>query len=292
MLRIENISKGYQQQQVLVDISLEIQAGTIFALVGPNGAGKTTLLRIIMGIIFPDQGRVLLHDEDLLKNHHLKQRVAYIPETHHLYPNFTGKQLAEFFRLTFKTWDEGRYQELKQEFSLPENKKFKSLSKGMKTQMAFLLNLSLHPELLILDEPTAGADPMVSKRVLNAIVDEVASQGTTVVISSHNLLELERICDSFGIISQGKVLLNQRVENFKQEIYKVQVAFTEDMPEAVAEHPGLLSIKQVGKIYTLVIRDSQLLNLIKANQPVFFEALDISMEEIFLSVLGGYGNDQ
>jgi|SRR5690554_4213630 len=292
MLKIENISKGFNQHQVLKDISLEIEAGSIFALVGPNGAGKTTLIRAIMGIIFPDQGRVLLDDEDLLNDAQLKEKVAYIPEAHHFYPNFNGLQLAQLFRMTYKSWDEARYQELKKEFNLPEKKKFKHLSKGMKTQTAFLLNLPLHPELLILDEPTSGLDPMVRKKILNLIVDEVASNGTTVIISSHNLLELERICDSFGILSQGKVVLSQRVDNLKEEVQKVQVAFEDGLPAEIGQHPGLLSMEQVGKVYTLVLQDPELLDLINKAKPVLFEKLDISMEEIFMSVMGGYGNDQ
>lgn len=292
MLKIVNLSKRFHQQQVLTDISLEVQAGSIFALVGPNGAGKTTLIRIIMGIIFPDQGRVLLHDKDLLADAHLKGKVAYIPEAHHFYPNFSGKQLAQLYRLSYKSWDEKRYQKLKQVFNLPLGKKFKHLSKGMKTQTAFLLNLPLHPELLILDEPTSGLDPMVRKKVMNLIVEEVANNGTTVIISSHNLLELERICDSFGILSRGKVLLRQQVDNLKEEVQKVQVAFSDGLPGKIANHPGLLSAEQMGNIHTLVIRDCELLELVKQAKPAYFEKLDTSMEEIFMSVLGGYSDDQ
>lgn len=290
MFKITNLSKNFQNQPVLKDVDLEVQEGSIFALVGPNGAGKSTLIRTIMGIILPDTGSVQFQGQDLLANPHLKEQVAYIPEVHHFFPDFTARQLAQMFRLTYRTWDEERYRKLMLTFKLPDNKKFKHFSKGMKTQMAFLLNLSLNPRLLILDEPTSGLDPIIRKQVLNLIVDQVASQGTTVIISSHNLLELERICDSFGILSQGRVLLNEQVDTLKDEICKVQVAFAQEMPEDIAKHPGLLSCQQAGKVYTLIIKEPSVLEAIEKAQPVFLEKLDISMEEIFMSVMGGYPN--
>lgn len=290
MLKITNLCKKFDSTQVLQNVSLEVQQGSIFAMVGPNGAGKTTLIRTIMGIVLPDSGSIEFQGEDLHADPHLKGQIAYIPELHHFYPDFTGKQLAQFYRMTYSTWDEQRYLELRDVFKLPDNKKFKNFSKGMKTQMAFLLNLSINPRLLILDEPTSGLDPIVRKQVLNLIVDLVASQGTTVIISSHKLLELERICDSFGILSQGKLLLSDQIDILKQEICKVQVAFEQGLPEEIALHPSVLSCQQVGHIYTLILKDSALQEMIEKARPSYMGKLDISMEEIFMSVMGGYQN--
>lgn len=290
MLKIINLSKKFDATPALENISLEVQQGSIFAMVGPNGAGKTTLIRAIMGIVLPDSGRIEFQGQDLHAYPQLKEQIAYIPELHHFYPDFTGRQLTQLYRMTYSTWDGERYLELRDVFKLPDNKKFKNFSKGMKTQMAFLLNLSINPRLLILDEPTSGLDPIVRKQVLNLIVDLVASQGTTVIISSHNLLELERICDSFGILSQGKLLLSEQVDTLKEEICKVQVAFAQGLPEEIARHPGLLSCQQVGHIYTLILKDTALLEMVEKAQPSFIGKMDISMEEIFMSVMGGYQN--
>lgn len=291
MLKVENLSKSFNDHLVLDNINLEVADGAIFALVGPNGAGKTTLIRSLLGIVLPDSGRVMLDDGDLLATPSLKERVAYIPEVHHFYPDFTGEKLAKLYRLTYKSWDEDRYEELKRAFKLPLDKRFKHLSKGMKTQIAFLLNLAIKPDLMILDEPTSGLDPFVRKRILTMIVDQVASSNTKVIISSHNLLELERICDGFAILDKGRVVLSEQVDTLKQTVHKLQVAFRGELPEQVANHPGLLSTTQTGKVYTLVVKDTELLEIIKNSGPLLFEQLDISIEEIFMSELGGYQDE-
>lgn len=292
MLKLENLTKSFDKHLVLDDVSLEVQEGSIFALVGPNGAGKTTLLRTIMGILFPDRGKVYFNDQDLPGNPGLKERVAYIPETLHFDSNFTGNQLIKFYRMTYKSWNEEHYTQLKQAFPLPLDRKIRHLSKGMKTQLAFLFNLSLTPELLLLDEPTAGLDPIIRRQILNIIVDQAATHGTTVVIASHNLLDLERICDSFGFVRAGKVILSEQLDTLKGSMHKVQVAFSGDIPETISHDPGLLSAKQLGKVHTLVINDPTLLDRICQANPVFIEKLDLSMEDIFITLLGGAAVDQ
>lgn len=286
MLRIENLHKRFGEMTVLCDINMEVRRGSIRGILGPNGMGKTTLLNCLVGIIRPDGGRVLWGEQDMLADVSLKQSLGYVGEFPGYYPGFAVQDLVQFFRMTYPSWSEERHRELRSFMNLPDEKKFRHLSKGMKSQLAILLNLSIMPELLIVDEPTSGLDPVVRQTILNAIVDQVAACDTTVLVAGHNTHELERICDQVAFMRDGEIVLDEPLDDLRRDIVKVQVAFENGLPAAIAEAPGLISAEKLGKVHTLVLRQDLLASL-EEHDTRYLETLDISLDEIYIHYMGG-----
>lgn len=212
MIKVENLIKTFRANPVLDNINLQVPRGSIFGLMGPNGAGKTTLIKLIMGILLPDQGRVYIDGKDVHQNPGIKSRVGYVADYQNYYPNFRVKDMIRLYRETYTNWSAERFAELDQVFKLPEGQKIKHLSKGMRAQLAVLLNLSIRPAVLVLDEPTSGLDPVLRRQLLNILLDEVARDETTIFMSTHNLNELERVCDQIGIIYNGQMLFDESLE--------------------------------------------------------------------------------
>lgn len=287
MLSIENISKSYGPNLVLDNVNVKLQDASMLGLIGPNGAGKTTLLRTVIDIVRPDQGRALLDEEDIRKHPNLKHHLGYVAEYQDYYINYTVEDMVTLYRLTYKNWSESRYKELSAQFALPQRQRVKALSKGMKTQLALLLNMSIMPRVLLLDEPTSGLDPIVKRRVLSSIVDHVAAFGTSVLMATHNLAQIEQVCDQVATIRNGRILFNEQVHELKQRTKKMQVSFKNTFPEGLRTHPDLLSVEQMGRVYTLVIRGDDLLAKVRQCDPLIVDELDISLEEIFIHEVGG-----
>jgi ABC-2 type transport system ATP-binding protein len=286
-LSIENLSKRYGWNLALDSVNLSMENGSMLGLIGPNGAGKTTLLKTVVGIILPDEGKVCLDGEDLYRKPSLKQRLGYVGEYPDYYPSYRVIDMVNFYRMTYSSWSQERYEELSAQFILPEGQRIKALSRGMKTQLALLLNMSIMPRLLLLDEPTSGLDPIVKKRVLNAIVDHVAAYDTKVLMATHNLAQIERVCDHVAIIEGGRILFCEQVHELKQRVKKLQVIFASGFPEELRSHPDLLSLEQLGRVYTLVTRSGELVAKLRQCNPVVLDDLDISLEEVFIHEVGG-----
>src|SRR5699024_6018688 len=225
------------------------------------------------------------------ENKKIKSGIGYISDFQYFYPSFKVKEIVEFYKGAYPQWNEIRYSQLMKLFNLDENKKIKYLSKGMKTQLAILLNFSIMPRVLILDEPTSGLDPVMKRKMLNLIVDEVSTNGTTVLISSHNLGELEQICDHIGIIHKGKILLEDSVENLKSNVRKIQVAFKNGLPDEIKENEDVLRTESIGRIHQIVVRDNLegVLDIVKSHNPILLEMVDMSLEEIFIHRMEGEG---
>ncbi|MFO8060884.1 MAG: ABC transporter ATP-binding protein [Bacillota bacterium] len=291
MLRIENLNKSYDHRPVLRDIDLTVEPGTVFGLLGPNGMGKTTLLNCIAGVITPDGGRITYEGRDLLTDFDLKQRLGYVDEHLNYYAGFRVDDLVRFFRMTYSNWSDDRHKQLRKVFDLPAGERVKNLSKGMRTQLGLLLNLSMMPEILLLDEPTSGLDPVVRQKVLNIIVDQVASSGTAVLIANHNTHELERLCDAVAFIKDGEIVLNEELDVLRQQLIKVQVIFEDHIPAEIADHTHLLSVERLGRMYTLVGR-SELLPLLRECDTVHLESVDTSLEEIYIQYMEGLNDEQ
>jgi len=288
---VEQLTKTYHTNPVLDNINLQVPRGSIFGLVGPNGAGKTTLIKLIMGILLPDQGRVYIDGVDVHQNPGIKSRVGYVSDYQNYYPNFRVQDMIRLYRETYTNWDAQRFAELTQVFKLPEGKKIKHLSKGMRAQLAILLNLSVSPAVLVLDEPTSGLDPVLRRQLLNIFLEEVARNETTIFLSTHNLNELERICDRIGIIHNGRVLFDESLEQMKQQIRKIQVAFAGEPPEGVLEQSTILKVERQGRVYTIVVRENvnQLMAELEKYRPLLLESVDMSLEDIFIYRMGGMG---
>lgn len=291
MIKVESLDKKLGEEKILDNINIHVKKGSIYGLIGPNGAGKTTLIKNIVDIYKPDAGKVIILGENIRDNKKVKSKLGYVSDFQYLYPSFKIKEIANFFRGAYPSWSDERYDKLQKLFKLDENKKIKYLSKGMKTQLAILLNLSIMPEVLILDEPTSGLDPVVKRKVLNLIVDEVGTNETTVLISSHNLGELEQICDHIGIIYNGKVLLEDSVDNLKSNVRKIQVAFKGDLPDEIKKNEHILKIESIGRIHQIIVKDNleMVMDDIKKFNPILLEMIDMSLEEIFIYKMGGEG---
>lgn len=293
MIEIKDLNKYLGKDKILDDINIHVNKGSIYGLIGPNGAGKTTLIKNLVDIYKPEKGEVLISGENIKDNAKIKSRLGYVSDYQYFYPSFKIHEIVEFYKDAYPFWSDERYIQLMKLFKLDGNKKIKYLSKGMKTQLAILLSLSIMPNVLILDEPTSGLDPVVKQKVLNLIVDEVSANETTVLISSHNLGQLEQICDHIGIIHEGKMLLEDSVENLKSNVRKIQVAFKGEFPEEIKSNEHILKIETIGKIHQIVVKDNldAIIDAIKKCNPILLETIDMSLEEIFIYKMGVEGYD-
>jgi ABC-2 type transport system ATP-binding protein len=291
MIQIKGLDKYLGGNKILDDINIHVKKGSIYGLIGPNGAGKTTLIKNLVDIYEPEKGEVKISGENIRDNIKIKSRLGYVSDFQYFYPCFKVKEVAEFYKNSYPFWNDDRYNQLIKLFKLDGNKKIKYLSKGMKTQLAILLSLSIMPNVLILDEPTSGLDPVVKRKVLNLIVDEVSANETAVLVSSHNLGQLEQICDHIGIIHEGKVLLEDSVENLKSNVRKIQVAFKGILPEEIEDNEHILKIESIGRIHQIIVKDNleAVMEAIKKHNPILLETIDMSLEEIFIYKMGGEG---
>ena len=267
-----------------------VPAGSVYGLVGPNGAGKSTLIRHLTGIYRQDSGQVLISGKEVWENAALKARIAAIPDDWYYFLQATVRDMMRFYRGFYPRFDVKRYEALKDVFTtIPEKQPIRRLSKGMQKQVAFWLALSCMPDYLILDEPVDGLDPVMRRQVWSLLMGDVADHGTTVLVSSHNLRELEDVCDHVGILSRGKVLIERSLSALQENVVKMQVVFQEkELPQL----PGdlqVLHVSQVGRIHTLIIRGNatEITNRLAAFAPILMEALPLTLEEIFIYELGG-----
>ena len=288
MIQAQDLSKSYESSPVIKNINLELKQGSIFGLIGANGAGKTTLIKTLCGIFAPDTGHVRLHDKDVYKDSDIRQNIAYVPDNITFYNNFTVKDMKDFYKNIYKNWDENRYKTLREVFTFDEKKRIKHLSKGMKTQLLLLIALSCKPEVILMDEPTSGLDPFIRKEVLNLIVQDVSSRSTSVLISTHNVSELEQICDTVGFINKGEMKLQQDMDNLKTAYKKIQIAFKDEMSEEFKKEFKPHISKKHGKIYEIILNmDYKVFESnVKKYQPLFVEHIDMTLEEIFLFKMG------
>lgn len=291
MINVSKVKKSLGKQIVLDDISLNVEEGSIYGLVGPNGAGKTTLIKNLVGIYEPDCGDIYINNEKMSDKADIKKRIGYVADYQVYYPNYKIKDMINFFKSTYDSWDDNRFNKLENLFNLNGNKKIKHLSKGMKTQLAILLNLSIMPKVLIMDEPTSGLDPVIRREVLNLLVQEVGLNNTTIFISTHNLGELEQICNKIGIMNKGKILTQDSLDTMKENIRKVQVVFDGDIPKSITENKAILKIEKIGRVYQIIVKENieHLIQEINNFKPLLVETIDMSLEEIFVYKMGGEG---
>lgn len=291
MIKANHIVKNYDKEEVLKGVCLQMQPGSIYGLIGPNGAGKTTLIKVLNGIYVPDSGSVTLEEDEVSLSVQARSKIGYVPDSILFYNTLTVKDMKDFYKGTYKNWSEERYRTLREVFTFSENKRIKHLSKGMKTQLSILMTLSSMPSVILMDEPTSGLDPFVRREVLNLIVQDVSSRGTSVLISTHNILELEQICDRVGFMDKGTMVLQEDMEELKFTYKKVQIAFEEEMPEDFLKEFNVLSMKKYGRVYELVIEEQfEIFKMrVEKFRPILIEKMDMTLEEIFLHRMGGEG---
>ena len=283
MLEIQNLTKTFGAFKALDDLSMSVPKGSVYGLVGPNGAGKSTAIRHMTGVYRPDSGTVLLDGEPVYENPAKKAIIGYIPDDFFYYASATPEDMRKFYKGIYPTFDDGLYTRLLEVFQLPQKGQIRRFSKGMQKQAAFHLAICTRPELLILDEPVDGLDPVMRRQVWNLILSDVAQHETTVIISSHNLRELEDICDHVGIMDHGKMLLERSLADMQGNIVKLQLVG--DMPEGL----NILHESESGRLKTLVVRGTaqEVAEKAQAADPTYFDVLPLSLEEIFIYELGG-----
>ncbi len=283
MLKMNDVTKTFGTFKALDGLNLNVPQGAVYGLVGPNGAGKSTAIRHMTGIYQPDSGSVLFQDEPIFENAAAKAKIGYIPDDVFYYPSATMEEMRRFYRGLYPTFDDALYTKLLDAFQLPQKSPIRRFSKGMQKQAAFHLTVCLRPELLILDEPVDGLDPVMRRQVMSLILANVADAGTTVLISSHNLRELEDVCDHVGIMDHGKMLLEKSLASMQGETNKLQI---------VGETPKDLEVlheSTSGRLKTLIVRGApyEISTKAAAVKPAYFDVLPLSLEEIFIYELGG-----
>lgn len=290
MIEARNVVKAFDGFRALDGLTMTVPKGSVYGLVGPNGAGKSTLLRHITGIYRQDSGEVLLEGEPIYENPAAKARVASIPDELYYFLSASTRDMAKFLKGFYPKFDQNRYQTLRDLFSqVDEKRPMRRLSKGMQKQAAFWLALCCRPEVLVLDEPVDGLDPVMRRQVWSLIMADVAQEGTTVLVSSHNLRELEDVCDRVGILSHGKVLIERSLTDLQENLVKMQVVFQEREMPKLPDDLEVLHVSQVGRIHTLIVRGNatDVTNRLAVYAPILLEALPLTLEEIFIYELGG-----
>ena len=291
MLEVKALVKSFEGFRALDGLTLTAPKGAVYGLVGPNGAGKSTLIRHLAGIYRQDSGEALFDGQPIYENPAIKEKIAYIPDEIFYYTQASIRDMARFAESMYPRFDREHYEKLRELFSLDERRPMRKLSKGQQKQAAFQIAMAQRPEIVLLDEPVDGLDPVMRRQVWSVLMSDVEQFGTTVLVSSHNLRELEDVCDHVGIMNKGKMLLERSLSELQENLVKIQLAYPDggELPE------GLEIVHQsaTGRLRQLILRGSaaELTERLNATQPLFLDVLPLSLEEIFIYELGGAGHE-
>ena len=283
MLEMKHVTKSFDGFKALDDLNLTVPKGSIYGLVGPNGAGKSTAIRILTGVYRPTEGEVSMEGMAIYENPMTKQRIGYIPDDIFYFPSATLEDMRKYYKGMYPKFDDALFERLYEVFNLPKKGQIRRFSKGMQKQAAFHLAICCRPDVLILDEPVDGLDPVMRRQVWSLILSDVAQHETTVLISSHNLRELEDICDHVGIMDHGKMLLERSLADMQGNIVKLQIVG--DIPENLE----VLHESASGRLQTIIVRGkaADVEAAVQAMNPTYYDILPLSLEEIFIYELGG-----
>lgn len=289
MVEINNLVKEFDGFRALDGADMHVKKGAIYGLVGPNGAGKSTLLRHLTGIYRQNAGTVKIDGEDVYENARIKGKFAFIPDDIFYFMQANTMEMKRFYQGIYKNFDEKMFFRLMEFFpTIDPKKNIRSLSKGMQKQVAFWLAVCIRPELLILDEPVDGLDPVMRRQIWSIIMADVAEHNTTVLVSSHNLRELEDVCDHVGIMHKGKVIIERSLSDLQGSVCKIQVAFQAEMPK-LPEGFEVLHMSNTGRVYTLIVKGDPAEEKVQLEKmhPMLIDILPLTLEEIFIYELGG-----
>ena len=290
MIEAKEVKKTFDGFVALDGLTMTVPRGSIYGLVGPNGAGKSTILRHLCGVYRPDSGSITVEGQPVYENPTIKQRMVVIPDEVYYYGSASVREMMKFYRGMYPTFDMERFEKLAPAFPEVDPKRpIRRMSKGMQKQAAFWLAMSCCPDYLLLDEPVDGLDPVMRRQVWSLLMGDVAERGTTVLVSSHNLRELEDVCDHVGILSRGRVVIERSLSQLQGSTVKLQVAFPDGVGPGLPQGMEVLHQSQLGRVYTYIVRGSveDVRQRVEATQPLFVEALPLSLEEIFIYEMGG-----
>lgn len=284
MIKISNLNKTFGNKKVLENLNCNIQTGSIYGLIGANGAGKSTLLRIINDVYRRDSGSIMIDDVEVENNEDVKQKLAFLADDLYIVPGYTLKEMAEFYKSMYKKFDMKYVEELAKILKLDMNTKLDTFSKGMKRQCSLICILATNAEYMFFDETFDGLDPVVRNLMKKILAKHMATQNTTIVMTSHNLRELEDICDNLGVLYKGGVLFESDIDSLKTNMFKVQISFKKEFSEEDFKELNPLSFKKVGSVATLIFKGNQeeIEEKIKVKNPIILDFLPLTLEEIFI----------
>ena len=293
MIQVERLTKKFQTYTALNQISVSVQPGSVFGLVGSNGAGKSTLLRTIAGIYKPDSGTVAIDGTPIFEHPNVKNDIFFISDFPYFIPQSNMKEMAKFYAYMYSNWSHERYRELCSLFPIEEKMKISSMSKGMQRQVALICALSTQPKVLLMDEIFDGLDPVMRQLLKKLLAREVSERNITVMIASHNLRELEDVCDHVGLLHQGGVVFEQELDGLKLNLHKLQAVFKPMISMDVFSDLDILKFDMKGSLINMVIRGDKgvISRRIEALKPVYFEMLPLTLEEVFISEMEVSGYD-
>ena len=290
MIEAKAVSKSFDGFLALNDLDMTVPKGSIYGLVGPNGAGKSTILRHLCGVYRPDSGVITIEGQPVYEHPTIKERMVVIPDDVYYYGSASVREMMKFYRGMYPTFSMERFEQLTEAFPEVDAKRpIRRMSKGMQKQAAFWLAMSCCPDYLLLDEPVDGLDPVMRRQVWSLLMGDVAERGTTVLVSSHNLRELEDVCDHVGILSHGQVVIERSLSQLQGTTVKLQVAFPDGVQPGLPQGMEVLHQSQLGRVYTYIVRGraDEVQQQVEAIHPLFVEALPLSLEEIFIYEMGG-----
>jgi ABC-2 type transport system ATP-binding protein len=294
MIEAVNVTKRFGDIVAVDDVTLSIDEGKVFGLIGTNGAGKSTFLRMLSGVLIPDAGRIDIDGMTVCENPVCKERFFYISDEAFFFLNATPDEMERFYETCYPEYNRSRYEDLMARFELDRKRKISTFSKGMKKQLSIILGLAANTKYMFCDETFDGLDPVMRQGVKSLFAQDMADRGFTPIIASHNLRELEDICDTVGLLYKGGMLLSEDLDDIKGDVHKVQVVFPSDYdPAELIGRLRILEQEQRGSLYTLIARGKQdeLNSTLREGNPVFMEALPLSLEEIFITSTGVEGYD-
>ena len=285
MIEIKNCSKAFGKIQAVNKVTMDIGEREVFGLIGSNGAGKSTLLRIMAGIIRQDRGEVLMDEEPVFENERIKEHFFYIPDDAYIPANYNALDMAEFYRCIYPGFQQARFETMMKQFHLDGKRKISTFSKGMKKQLLVILGISTGTKYLFCDETFDGLDPVMRQAVKSIFASEIMSREFTPVIASHNLRELEDICDHVGLLHKGGMLLSKDLDDMKLNIHKIQCVLPAGVGSSDLQGIDIIKTEQRGSLLTLTVRGKreEIQTILQAYHPVFFEMIPLSLEEIFIS---------
>ena len=293
MIELHGVSKRFDQIEAVSRMSGEIRGGSVFGLVGTNGAGKSTCLRMMAGVLRPDEGSVLVDGQEIYENEVMKSRVFFISDDQYYLPNSTPKEMMEYYRIFYTCFNEERFSELMEKFGLEKERKISTFSKGMKKQLSVILGICANTKYLLCDETFDGLDPVMRQAVKSIFAMEIMNREFTPVIASHNLRELEDICDHVGLLHKGGILFSKDMEEMKETIHKVQCVVSEESKYRLLKNLDVMKTESRGSLLMLTVRGSKadIEEKFQKENPVYFEVLPLSLEEIFISETEVVGYD-
>ena len=293
LITAKNVVKKFDKFTALNHLNMNVPEGSIYGLVGPNGSGKTTTIKHLIGMYKQDDGEILINGEKVYDNEKIKSKIAYISDDLYFFHGYSIKDMAKFYSKIYKNFSFEKFETLQKVFNMDVKRKVNKLSKGMKKQVAFWLTISCNPEIMILDEPIDGLDPIMKENVWKNLLEEVKKRKMTVIISSHNLKELENVCTNIGIMKNGAMVLEKELEEKENNIQKMQIVFSNNSQiSKIREKLSILKEEKIGSVYYFIIKGEQkeVEEILDKYKLTLMEFLPLSLEEVFMFENGGEEN--